>query len=314
MARTVTLTNGDNTFVQGFGAANISVTVNALGGRDTIRLDRDDDQGGRNTVNAGDGDDAVVNLKEDGSLISLGLGNDTYVGLGFGSFSFELGDLVSGGAGNDLFSFSTFKSTYRGDDGNDTFFSTGQRNRIEGGAGIDTVSYRTRDSDDGGVFINLTTRQVETGPIAIETLSSIENAEGSAQGDQIAGNGFANRLTGGGGVDELEGRGGADVFVYRAVTDAPVFSDVADEIFDFSRAQGDRIDLRSIDADASVAGNQAFLFRGATAFSGDQRQLRVQDLGDGRCVVQGDRTGDGVADFQILLNGISSLLGTDFFL
>lgn len=312
MPRTVTLTNGDNVFVQGLVAANINITVLALAGNDTIRLDRSDDLGGGNFVNAGDGNDAVVNLKEDGSAIFLGTGADTYVGLGFGSFSAESGDTVFGGAGNDVIAFSTFKSTYEGGIDNDTFFSEGQRNTIRGGAGLDTVSYRPREADDG-VTINLQTQRVETSFTRVEPLASIENAEGSVQDDLIFGNGLANRLTGGAGLDALTGAAGADVFVYVRTTDAPI-AGFADEITDFSRAQGDRIDLRGIDADASVTGNQAFLFRGTQAFSGDERQLRVQTNGADQVVIQGDRTGDGVADFQILLDGITSLRGTDFFL
>jgi serralysin len=314
MARTVTLTNRDDTFVQGFGANNVNVTVIALGGKDSILLDRDNDLGGGNFVNAGEGNDIVENHREDGSSIFLGLGADQYIGLGFGSFVTEAGDAVFGGPGNDLFAFSTFKSTYSGGNDNDSFFSEGQRNVINGGAGIDRVSYRARDSSDGGVTLNLQTQRVETGPIAIERLSSIENAEGSVSGDIIIGSAGANRLIGGGGLDALTGGNGADVFAFARASDAPVFSDVAENILDFSRVQGDRIDLRSIDADSSVSGNQSFVFRGTAVFTGDQRQLRFQANGPDQVVIQGDRTGDGVADFQILLDGITVLRATDFLL
>jgi serralysin len=332
MARTVTLTNRDDTFVQGFGANNVNVTVIALGGKDSILLDRDNDLGGGNFVNAGEGDDIVENHREDGSSIFLGLGADQYIGLGFGSFATEAGDAIFGGQGNDRFAFSTFKSTYNGGNDNDIFFSQGQRNIINGGAGIDMVSYRPREGGDGGVTINLQTQRVLTGSIAVEVLSSIENAEGSAQNDDISGNGMANRLlggdgqdslfggagadslTGGMGLDGLTGNAGADTFIYTTASHAAVFGDFAEEILDFSRAEGDRIDLRSIDADSGVPGNQSFVFRGTAAFTGDQRQLRFLANGPDQVVIQGDRTGDGVADFQILLDGITTLRATDFLL
>ncbi len=41
-----------------------------------------------------------------------------------------------------------------------------------------------------------------------------------------------------------------------------------DTIWDFSHAQGDRIDLSAIDANSSVGGNQAFTFIGAANFTG----------------------------------------------
>lgn len=317
MGRTVTLTTGNDRFIQGFAANNIQVTVLGLAGVDAITLNRVDDLGGGNTVNAGAGNDTVLNRLEGGNSIAMGLGNDTYVGLGFGSFATDRADTVNGGPGNDSFAFSTFKSTYLGGNDNDTFVSVGWRNSINGGAGNDTVSYRARGDDstvgDTGVFINLTTQRVETSATRIEFLSSIENAEGSVQRDQIAGNGGANRLTGGGGIDDLEGAGGADRFIYTRVSDAPVFSDGADNIFDFSRAQGDRISLHAMDANRNIAGNQDFSFRGAATFSGTAGQLRFTTDGVDT-VVQGDVSGDGVADFQILLDGVTTLRAGDFIL
>ena len=56
------------TLSRGFGDAEDI----ALGGRDTIILDRDDDLGGGNFVNAGDGADRVRNDIENGSVIKLG--------------------------------------------------------------------------------------------------------------------------------------------------------------------------------------------------------------------------------------------------
>ena len=67
-----------------------------LAGNDTIRLLRDDDLGGDNTVDAGPGNDKVLNLFEGGNVIKLGTGNDTYVGTGFTAFNGF--DIVRGGS------------------------------------------------------------------------------------------------------------------------------------------------------------------------------------------------------------------------
>ena len=72
MGRLITLTNGNDRFTQGFSANNVEIRVFALGGRDTIILDRDDDLGGGSFVNAGDGADRVRNDIENGSVIKLG--------------------------------------------------------------------------------------------------------------------------------------------------------------------------------------------------------------------------------------------------
>ena len=55
------------------------LNIHALGGNDTVILDRDDDLGGGNFVDAGAGNDKVVNTFEGGNRIKLGSGNDTYV-------------------------------------------------------------------------------------------------------------------------------------------------------------------------------------------------------------------------------------------
>jgi serralysin len=58
-----------------------------------------------------------------------------------------------------------------------------------------------------------------------------------------------------------------------------------------------------------VAGNQAFNFIGATAFSNVAGQLRY-DAG----ALQGDIDGNGAADFTITLTGNPSLLVSDIIL
>jgi serralysin len=67
-----------------------------------------------------------------------------------------------------------------------------------------------------------------------------------------------------------------------------------------------------IDANANTAGNQAFTFIGAAAFSGAAGQLRTYSQ-DGSNYVAGDVNGDGEADFTINL-GAATAVGTDFFL
>lgn len=318
MSRVLRLTNGNDRFVQGLNANNVGIEIIALRGRDSISLNRSDDLGGRNTVNAGSGNDTVQSFREDGNFIELGLGNDVYVGRGFGSFSTERADTIIGGRGHDTMAFETFKSEYFGGEGNDTFFSVGWQNIIDGGAGIDTVSYEPRvdDSTQGnsGVTINLATQIVNTGGTRREFLSSIENAIGSARGDVITGSSGANKLTGGGGLDALTGGGGADHFVYVTPSDASVFSDLAEQITDFSRTQGDKIDLSAIDARTGVNGNQAFSFIGAAAFSNVKGQLRFETNAPNQMLVQGDVNGDGRADFQFLVDGVSSMFTGDFIL
>jgi Ca2+-binding RTX toxin-like protein len=80
-------------------------------------------------------------------------------------------------------------------------------------------------------------------------------------------------LTGGAGADRLLGAAGADRFDFNAIAESVVGTG-RDTVADFSGAQGDRIDLAGIDANANAGGDQAFAFIGG-AFAGVAGQLRA---------------------------------------
>jgi serralysin len=317
MGRKLILTNLSDTFTQGLSSRNIEINLLTLGGNDIVRLNRVDDLGGGNRVETGRGNDTVVNLKESGNVVFLGIGNDTYVGRGFGSFASDPFDQVFAGGGADIIAVETFKSRYFGETGNDTFFSVGWQNVFNGGSGIDTISYAPREDDatqgGSGVTIDLTQGFTQTGATRKETLVSIENATGSGAGDVIIGSAAANRIEGAGGFDDLTGRGGADQFVFSKAEHSPVSNAGIDLVTDFSRLDGDKIVVSGIDANVFAAGNQSFSFIGTTAFSGVSGQLRVELRSDG-VILSGDVNGDRVADFRIGILDVTSLIATDIIL
>src|SRR5205814_6623394 len=107
-------------------------------------------------------------------------------------------DLIHGGSGDD---------TLSGGAGNDTIWSgSGGNDVIDGGAGNDTVSYGA-DPGDGygdGVYVDLGTGIVEkNGWSSSDTLTSIENATGSAYNDELHASGDGSILKGGDGDDTL---------------------------------------------------------------------------------------------------------------
>ncbi len=109
----------------------------------------------------------------------------------------------------------------------------------------------------------------------------------------IGGNGN-DTLIGGAGTDTLTGGLNADRFDFNALHESVVGGN-RDSIH-FNRAQGDKIDLSTIDADTDgTAGNRLSSFIGTAAFSGVDGQLRAS--GD---IIQGDVNGDEVADFEIV--------------
>ena len=72
-----------------------------------------------------------------------------------------------------------------------------------------------------------------------------------------------------------------------------------------------KIDLSAIDADSTVAADQAFVFIGAAAFSSTAGELRAEVMG-ANTLVSADINGDGSADFSILVKGVTTMAGGDF--
>ena len=130
--------------------------------------------------------------------------------------------------------------------------------------------------------------------------------EGGASADTLYGRGGKDILYGGSGADMLAGGANGDLFLFKAVGDtAPAASDT---IQDFTSGV-DKIDLRGIDANTRLSGNQAFSFIGSTAFTGKAGQLNFSGG-----TLSGDINGDKAADFQISLLSVASTKATDFYL
>lgn len=322
MARIIRGTNGNDQFVQG-SLTNFELIT--FGGNDRINLNRSDSLGGDIRVDAGGGNDTVSSAFEGGNIILLGRGNDIYFGTGFSSLGGL--DAVDGGAGKDQFVIQTLKSAYHGGGGKDAFFSDGWQNNINGGNGIDTISYQERHLNtvvgDEGVTIDLAAGAAQTGASRFETLTSIENAVGSELADLIGGTNGKNFLVGLGGsdslhgfdgndiiegglgVDFMSGGAGADHFVYRTARDTFAGNFVpftTEAIADFNGAEGDRIDL------SLMQGSDSFVFNGTAEFT-------ARGNGEIRFIngfVQVDANGDGRSDIIIEMEGVTSMVNTDF--
>jgi Ca2+-binding RTX toxin-like protein len=147
---------------------------------------------------------------------------------------------------------------------------------------------------------------------------------GSSEEDKIAGCNFADRIAGRGGDDALHGRngddvligglgqdlltgnGGADRFIFRSAAESSVAA--PDSIRDFHHRQGDKIDLRGIEA-RSLGGDH-FDFIGNAGFGNHAGELRFDAATH---LLQGDIDGDGAADFAIEIN-VGHLARGDFLL
>jgi Ca2+-binding RTX toxin-like protein len=150
--------------------------------------------------------------------------------------------------------------------------------------------------------VNLSAGTAVGAAIGSDTLQSIENVIGGAGNDT---------MTAGSGINVLTGGLGSDVFAWLSVS-AIGSGSSRDIIADFVE-HVDRLDLSAIDANSRLGGNQAFTFLdvAGSAFTRVAGQLHYEYSG-GNTIVSGDINGDGVAEFQIQLNGLHTLSASDF--
>jgi Ca2+-binding RTX toxin-like protein len=140
----------------------------------------------------GAGNDTITGNARWNELLG-GAGNDTLNG-GGGD------DSLRGGIGNDTLNGEWSNDVLRGGDGGDW---------MDGGEGRDTVSYDS-DNAPAGVNADLMSGKGAGGDGAIDIYVSIEELDGSSNGDELRGDGNWNTLRGLNGNDVLEGRGGDD--------------------------------------------------------------------------------------------------------
>ncbi|QNT69179.1 beta strand repeat-containing protein [Defluviicoccus vanus] len=237
-------------------------------------------------------------------------------------------DTLNGGAGVD---------TLVGGAGNDVYVAESTTDTIieAAGGGIDTVQSSVTFSLAGIAEVeNLTltgTAAVNgtgsalantlTGNAAANLLSGLDGNDslvGGAGSDTLDGGIGNDTLFGGSDADLLTGGAGADSFVFRALTDFPA-SPARDTITAFDgigATAGDVIDLSAIDANSSVAGDQAFAFIGTSAFVVGQAGGLHAIVSGTDTLIQGEITGDGIADFEFLVKGADATkwAATDFVL
>lgn len=138
--------------------------------------------------------------------------------------------------------------------------------------------------------------------------------DGRDGNDILSGGGGDDVLIGGFGIDKMTGGKGADTFDFNSIWETGTTASTRDIINGFSMAEGDLIDLSTIDADIFTAGDQAFtLLATGAAFTGVAGQLRIVEQGN-KSIIAGDVNGDGIVDFSILVMGVTGLNSTAFIL
>jgi VCBS repeat-containing protein len=141
---------------------------------------------------------------------------------------------------------------------------------------------------------------------------------GGAGADTLYGGAGNDTLYGGLGADTLYGFGGADTFRYDSVLESTA---AAKDTLAFDHGL-DKIDLATIDANTTTAGDDAFRFINTGVFSGtgaaSAGELRAYQVSAATNLwqVEGDVNGDGTADFvlQAYVLDFQPMTANDFYL
>ncbi|MBO3762537.1 calcium-binding protein [Ciceribacter sp. L1K22] len=332
LANRLTGNSGDNVLN---GAAGADTMIGGAGD-DTYYVDNAGDVvtersgGGHDTVDASVSHTLAAYVED---LVLIGSASINGTGNG-------LANMIVGNAGNNVLNGGGGADTMLGRTGNDTYYVDNAGDIVveAANAGTDTVrasrSYTLGSNVENLVLTgtgNLSgtgnsLANVITGNTGNNTLSGGSGNDtlrgsngndsllGGTGNDRLEGGSGNDRLTGGAGSDKLYGGTGADRFVFTSLSDSTVASSGRDTIYDFSRSQGDRIDLSALDASTKSSGNQAFTFIGEkTAFTGKAGELRYINSG-GDTYVYGDVNGDRKSDFAIKIDANIDLVKGDFIL
>lgn len=245
-----------------------------------------------------------------------GLGNDVYI-VGVGDTVVELANqgidtvraglnwtlganlemLVQTGAANLIGTGNALNNTLLGNTGSNRLLGLAGNDILRGGAGYDTLDGGTGNDQLQGDQGN----DLLLGGLGNDLLL------GGLGNDALQGGDGIDTLNGGVGTDLLTGGAGRDIFVFNSHTDSRPGA-LRDRISDFAPGLDD-IDLRGIDANFGMAGNQAFRLTSGRAANAVWTEASGANL-----LLRGDVNGDGNADFEILLLGVQRLSAQDLML
>jgi Ca2+-binding RTX toxin-like protein/beta-glucanase (GH16 family) len=255
--------------INGTGTADL--TIKGYGGDDVLR-----GKAGNDVLYGHAGNDSLVGNDGDDTLDG-GIGDDRLLG-GAGN------DVLDGGDGRDLLNGDAGDDEIYGGAGNDNLFGSAGDDQISGDEGNDNAQGGIgNDLIDGGTgddrLFGGTGNDVLLGGAGRDML------QGDAGNDRLYGGDGDDVLRGGAGDDILDGGAGGDMMLGGAGADVFVISPSDkgsfDNVHDFSRAEGDRIDLsQALDATATVANLSDYV--DIRQFGSGMMQLRVDYDGLGK--------------------------------
>jgi len=158
--------------------------------------------------------------------------------------------------------------------------ATGATFQLNGNSAKQFVQLVVNYTDGNGTLESV--KSMISASIATKALTLL----GTLGDDTLDGMSGNDTLYGNSGSDRLTGGAGNDVFIYRSASDSLPSS--LDYILDFTA--GDKIDLKGIDANTALAGDQAFVFKSGVS---------TNAVWWSDSMLNGDTNGDAVADFAI---------------
>jgi Ca2+-binding RTX toxin-like protein len=305
------------------GLATQSSTIFAKEGNDRITGGAAHDilwgEAGDDTIDGGAGIDFIFGNAGNDTL--RGGAGDDYI---YGDYSGDTAvgnDVIDGGLGNDHLSYEYALAGVKVDLNVLTAQNTG-------GAGIDTVS--NIEWINGSKFAD-----VLTGNALANRLNGIGGADilnGMGGDDLVDGTGTGDTANGGDGNDRvawatfcnggngndllisgnaqqtMTGGAGADTFLFDAINfQGTSQAGAVDIITDYSRVQGDKIDLHNM-----VLGTNFIGYAEYSTFVG-LTQIKTKSH-VGFQTIEADLNGDRISDFVLQINGNTPLVVTDFVL
>jgi Ca2+-binding RTX toxin-like protein len=185
----------------------------------------------------------------------------------------------------------------------ENFKTFDSRHYFEGNGGDDTIIGGNRnDLINGGEENDV-----------LSGAKGTDNLHGARGFDQIDGGVGDDKINGGRDRDELTGGDGADTFIYKLQNDSRAGVGKSDTIHDFSQAEGDHINLRSLFAAVTGNANTHLDWIGEDEFSGTAGELHAVTE-DGKTRLEADLDGGGDADFVILFDAAINFTDDDLIL
>lgn len=291
--------NGDDTNNNLIGTLGEINTIHGLGGNDNLYggylRDYISGGSGNDYISSYEGDD-FINDSSGSNTINSGAGDDT-VDLGYAGLGLAATNTVSLDLGDDL------------------LYAGGQIDIINGGQGIDRVSYVYSSA---AVTVSLQ-RGIGVGGFAeSDTFRSIEDLIGSSYADNLIGSGAFNTIygnggddfvTGGAGGDDLDGAAGIDTLAYRKsdmrvvvnllTGDASGGDAQGDQFYNFENVDGSELN-DSLTGDANA--NRLRGFGGNDAMNGGDGNDELSGL-DGN-----DNLNGGIGDDDLFGGNGNDLL------